>query len=65
VLDISGIGPERGSLLKSKAILTIGDYLEATATDDRIKMLSSETGISETIMQDWRKKAKLLVGETQ
>jgi bacillolysin len=65
VLDISGIGPERGSLLKSKAILTIGDYLEATATDDRIKMLSSETGISETIMRDWRKKAKLLVGETQ
>lgn len=64
VLDISGIGHERASLLKSKTILTIGDYLEATSTKNRIKMLSSDTGISETMMKDWRKKAKLLIGET-
>ena len=65
VLEISGIGPERALLLKSKNILTIGDYLEATVTEDRIKMLSSETGISETRMKDWRKKADLLIGETK
>jgi hypothetical protein len=65
VLDISGIGHERASLLKSKDILTIGDYLEATSTENRIKMLSSDTGISETMMKDWRKKAKLLIGETE
>ncbi len=63
ILDIVGIGPEIAILFKGKSILTLGDFLKATENTKMVSKLSEDLGISEARMQDWRKKALVMLGE--
>lgn len=63
IIGISGIGPETAALFKGKSIVTLGDFLKATENSQKISELSKAIGISETKINDWRKKTQVMLGE--
>ncbi|MDP3878774.1 MAG: DUF4332 domain-containing protein [Dehalococcoidales bacterium] len=62
IQKVSGIGKERATILRSLGISTVDKFVEATKTDQSLRELAKNSGISATNLRNWRTKARLLSG---
>ena len=63
IIEIVGIGPETANLFKGKSISTLGEFLKATESTRKVAELSKTLGISESRINNWRKKTLVMLGE--
>jgi predicted flap endonuclease-1-like 5' DNA nuclease len=57
---ISGIGPRTSEVLAKHEVFTVGDFLAATETAEKVKALAEALNISEKRITEWHEQAKLI-----
>lgn len=62
IQKIAGIGKERAAILRSLGISTVDKFTEATESDQALRELAKNSGISAVNLRNWRTKGRLISG---